>query len=518
MTYIVSATSTSETPIFQKSDATQDNHRPMRVPLTIEPGEVIAETYEVLGVCGQGGMAKVYVANQLKLDRKVAIKVLNPELSTDETFIQGFDREAKVLAELSHPNIITVFDRGYHKGLYYVVMEYVDGVSLEEWIKDRKLKREDWCRIVVSFAKGFDYIHRKGIVHMDVKPSNILMTSDGHIKIMDFGISQKIDGEKTVVLGNSSVGTHRYMAPEQYDGSGDIDERTDVYSLAILIFRMLTGEFPAPGGPPASKTNPVLPEAVDAILWRGMAAKKAERYSRVAEFASDLLKVLLPKAGVLPAKGAAPLAGAPPTPLSRASSSSVLYGSDFRQSAPAAQGPAKADAKPANGVLKWTGLAATALLTLAAGLFAFGYATGQFAFAEPSPARPAETPGEAAPAVAPAVAPASAAAAGERTLGLTVNLKPGIYLYRFYYEPDVWTEDSLNPNARVVEGFRNSVFEVPSSFAERKLPETEWPRVDSQTGEVTFRIEDSKHPGRVYVRGSFNQWNLDPRFRMSAVQ
>ena len=211
-------------------------------PVLVSPEEIAARLpqYEILEFLGRGGMGVVYKARQTALDREVAIKVLAGQWQGDEDFAERFEREAKTLAHMSHPNIVTVHDFGDAEGLYYIVMEYVDGVNLRDLLSDGKMEPEQALAIVPPICEALEYAHGKGVVHRDIKPENLLLDREGRIKIADFGIASLAGTTKEV------SGTPSYMAPEQENGS--VDRRADIYALGVVLYEMLTGERPAKDG------------------------------------------------------------------------------------------------------------------------------------------------------------------------------------------------------------------------------------------------------------------------------
>jgi serine/threonine-protein kinase len=192
-------------------------------------------------------MGAVYKARQLGLDRWVALKILPPDASRDPAFAQRFGREARALAKLNHPHIVSVFDSGQAGGLYYFVMEYVDGVNLREAIQTSELGPQEAMAIVPQLCDALQYAHDEGIVHRDIKPENVLLDKKGGVKIADFGLARLLDqsNENFTLTGTHQVmGTPRYMAPEQMKQSHEVDHRADIYSLGVVFYEMLTGELP----------------------------------------------------------------------------------------------------------------------------------------------------------------------------------------------------------------------------------------------------------------------------------
>ena len=210
-------------------------------------GETIAERYELEIVVGQGGMSTVYKAHDSLLERNVALKVLHQQYNEDEDFVERFKHEARSVAQLQHPNIVTVIDRGEEDGRQYIVFEFIDGENLKELVvRKGRLDVRDALEIALETAHGLAFAHERGLIHRDVKPQNVLLNGDGRAKVTDFGIARSLDVEHGVTQTGTILGTSNYIAPEQASGQ-PVDAHTDVYSLGIVLYEMLTGEVPFPG-------------------------------------------------------------------------------------------------------------------------------------------------------------------------------------------------------------------------------------------------------------------------------
>ncbi|MCX7681466.1 MAG: protein kinase [Anaerolineae bacterium] len=260
---------------------------------------------------GSGGMAEVYKAYHPGLDRYVAIKVLHPFLAEEEDFLTRFQREARSVATFRHPNIVQVYDFDFDPEThsYYMVMEFVDGPNLKTRLRElgeagELMPLEEAVHIALSVADALDYAHRHGMVHRDIKPANIMLTSNGQVILSDFGIARMVN-TTTLTASGAMVGTPAYMAPEQ--GLGKVgDKRSDIYSLGVVLYQMVTGKLPfdadtplgivlkhinAPLTPP-TLLNPALPPGIEAVITRALAKDPDQRYQSAADFAADLRRAL----------------------------------------------------------------------------------------------------------------------------------------------------------------------------------------------------------------------------------
>jgi serine/threonine protein kinase len=202
------------------------------------------ERYEILQTLGQGGMGVVYLARQKKLDRLVAIKAISPYLAQEPEIRERFAAEASVLARLSHPNIVTLYDYIEEPDALYLVMEYVEGKPLSEILKAGPLPLESIRKYFTQILDAFAYAHSKGVIHRDIKPSNIIITSQGQVKILDFGVAKILSSDHSQTRTGMRLGTLMYMSPEQVKGEKTLDARSDIYSLGVVLFEMLTGRPP----------------------------------------------------------------------------------------------------------------------------------------------------------------------------------------------------------------------------------------------------------------------------------
>ena len=273
----------------------------------MEPNEtprIFSERYELNHLIARGGMAEVYRAHDRLLDRPVALKVLFPELSVDRSFVERFRREAQAAANLSHPNIVPVFDWGEDTGTYFIVMEFIDGRPLSAILKTAgPLSADRTADIGAHVAAALGYAHKHGVIHRDVKPGNVLITDEGQVKVTDFGIARAINTEESLTQTGAVMGTATYFSPEQAEGMG-VDARSDIYSLGVVLFEMATGRPPFLGDtpvavaskhvrdhPPAPRElNPAIPPTFEAIILKAMAKNPEHRYATAEDLRADLLR------------------------------------------------------------------------------------------------------------------------------------------------------------------------------------------------------------------------------------
>lgn len=251
--------------------------------------------YEVGTVLGRGAMGTVYRARQISLDRPVALKLMSSDLVSQHEFILRFKREAAALASLAHHNVVAIIDQGNVDQNWYFVMEYVDGPTLRRVLSQRTLRLSQALDLAVQIGRGLDYAHSKGVVHRDLKPENVLLADggpEGHIaKICDFGLADILYSDRSYVnLTGSriSMGTVNYMAPEQRQDAGRVDQRADVYSFGVLIYEMFTGELPLGRFAEPSKKNKALDGRVDPVIMRALEPDARRRYPRVREIVDVL--------------------------------------------------------------------------------------------------------------------------------------------------------------------------------------------------------------------------------------
>jgi serine/threonine protein kinase len=288
--------------------------------------EIIAHAFpnlEILELLGAGGMGAVYKARQKHLDRFVALKIMLPEMAKDAGFAERFTREARTLAKLNHPNLVTIHDFGESNGLFYFIMEFVDGVNLRQLIRDKTLTPEQALALVPKICDALQFAHDAGVMHRDIKPDNILVDKTGRVKIADFGlakISGHVQGDVTLTGTGMKLGTLRYMAPEQLEDSGaTVDHRADIYALGVVFYEMLTGELPL--GRFALPSQKVQVDVrLDEIVLHALEKEPARRYQHASEIKTDVENVTgksLPRAVVAKEKTAKDAAPDPAEPLPR---------------------------------------------------------------------------------------------------------------------------------------------------------------------------------------------------------
>jgi serine/threonine-protein kinase len=264
--------------------------------------------YELHRRLGRGGMAEVYLARDQQLNRPVAVKVLFPALATDAGFVERFRREAQAAANLQHPNIVSVFDWGEANGTYFIVMEYVEGHTLADTIRDEgRLHPDRAAEVTADIAAALGFAHRNRVVHRDVKPGNVLITPDGGVKVADFGIARALSdsSDQNLTKTGSVMGTATYFSPEQARGA-PVDPRSDLYSLGVVLYEMITGSPPFAGDSavaiaykhvqenpmPPRRIDPALPETLEAITLKCLAKNPANRYPTAQDLRADLRRYL----------------------------------------------------------------------------------------------------------------------------------------------------------------------------------------------------------------------------------
>ncbi|HSR47197.1 MAG TPA: protein kinase [Anaerolineales bacterium] len=262
--------------------------------MTFAMGENVGP-YRVTEQLGQGGMATVYKAYHAALDRYVALKVLHPAFLQDPNFTKRFEREAKAVARLEHPNIVPVYDFSEHGGQPYLVMKYIEGDTLKARLRSGSLAKEEGLRIVEAAGAALSYAHKRGVLHRDIKPSNILLSSDGMIYLADFGLARMAEAGESTLSADVMLGTPQYISPEQARGERDLDVGTDIYSFGVVLYEMVVGRVPFNADTPfsiihdhiykplplPSKINPRVPPEVERVLLKALAKDRGDRFASI---------------------------------------------------------------------------------------------------------------------------------------------------------------------------------------------------------------------------------------------
>ncbi len=262
-------------------------------------GEIVGQ-YQLIELLGQGGMATVFKAYHARLDRYVAIKALHPAFTEDPNFLARFEREAQLVARLEHPNIVPVYDFSEHEGRPYLVMKFVEGETLKDRMKEGALSPGLIYEVVSRVGAALRYAHSRGIVHRDVKPSNVLLGEDGHIYLADFGLARIAEAGESTISSDMMLGTPQYISPEQAMGRRDLDQRTDIYSFGVMIYEMFVGKVPFSADTPYSiihdhiytplplprQENPEVPEAIECVLIKALEKKREDRYQSIEDMVS----------------------------------------------------------------------------------------------------------------------------------------------------------------------------------------------------------------------------------------
>ena len=251
--------------------------------------------YRITEQLGQGGMATVYKAYHAALDRYVALKVLHPAFHEDKSFIMRFQREARVVAKLEHPNIVPVYDYAEHEMRPYLVMKFIEGDTLKAHLNQGPLTSNEINQVVDSIGAALAYAHKQGILHRDIKPSNVMIANDGIMYLADFGLARIAEAGESTMSSDSIMGTPQYISPEQAMGKKDLDEGTDIYSFGVMLYEMVVGQVPFSGDTPFSvihdhiytplpmprAINPNIPESVERVLLKALAKDRLDRYDSV---------------------------------------------------------------------------------------------------------------------------------------------------------------------------------------------------------------------------------------------
>ncbi len=281
--------------------------------MAFTPGETVG-SYRIIEKLGHGGMATVYKAYHAPLDRDVAIKVLHPAFKNDPQFFARFQREARIVAKLEHSNIVPVYDFSEHEGEPYLVMRYVQGDTLKPHLQNGPLSPAETMRIMRPVCNALAYAHDQGVLHRDIKPSNVMLTPDGGVYLTDFGLARMVQAGESTLSQDMMVGTPQYISPEQAQGERDLDGRTDIYSLGVVLFEMLTGSVPFSGDTPfavvhdhiykplplPSAVNPDIAPQVEKVILRALVKDKNERFEKVQDLWQALEEALGPQVAQAP--------------------------------------------------------------------------------------------------------------------------------------------------------------------------------------------------------------------------
>ena len=296
--------------------------------MSLKLGETVG-SYQVISQLGQGGMATVYKAYHASLDRYVALKVLHPAFKEDVTFHARFQREARVLAKLEHAHIVPIYDFAEHEGQPYLVMKYIEGDTLKSRLINGPATLTETLHVVDAVGSALAYAHKQGILHRDIKPSNIIITPDDTYYLSDFGLARIASAGESTLSQDTLLGTPNYISPEQAQGLADLDGRTDIYSLGVVLYEMIVGRVPFSGDtpfsvihdhiysplPPPSVVNPSISEPLEKFLLKALAKDRSDRFADAAALVTAFHQIVTdPLAGAIqPATANAPIPIADPT-------------------------------------------------------------------------------------------------------------------------------------------------------------------------------------------------------------
>jgi serine/threonine protein kinase len=318
--------------------------QPRFVPPTIEELAAKFPQLEIMEFVGQGGMGAVYKVRQKQLDRIVALKILPPQAATDSGFARRFTREARAMAKLNHPHIVTLYEFGQAEGLFFFLMEFVDGLNLQQLLQRGRVPAKDALAIVPQICDALQFAHQQGIVHRDIKPGNILLSKEGRVKIADFGVAKIVAegrdeagaGEKAAPITSmltqvgSVVGTPQYMAPEQLaTPPAEVDHRVDIYALGVVFYQLLTGELPGDQLQPPSKRVQI-DVRLDEVVMQALEKNPRQRYQSVGEMKTAVETIAAATGAAPRAAGASPNSGPEAPPVNPETLAAEILARDYQ--------------------------------------------------------------------------------------------------------------------------------------------------------------------------------------------
>jgi serine/threonine protein kinase len=274
--------------------------------MSFQVGETVGR-YRIIEQLGQGGMATVFKAYHAELDRFVALKVLHPAFLEDSSFLARFQREARLVAKIDHPNIVPIYDYAEHEGRPYLVMKFIEGETLKARLERGQIPQSEIQTIVEAVGAALSYAHKQGILHRDMKPSNVLLADDGHIYLADFGLARIAQSGESTLTSDMILGTPQYISPEQALGKKDLDEGTDIYSFGVMLYELVVGKVPFSADTPFSiihdhiysplpmphTVNPAVSEDVERVLLKTLSKERGDRYKDVKSLVAAFVEALL---------------------------------------------------------------------------------------------------------------------------------------------------------------------------------------------------------------------------------
>jgi len=540
-------------PSASKSNEEKEKH-------LLKQGDQLDQSFEIIELIGTGGMSEVYRAKQLRLGRVVAIKVLLESHSQKDSSRKKFQEEADMLARLSHPNITSVLDRGEYNGIPYLVLEYIDGKTVDIHIVEKLLTPELWIRVIDSCCEAISYIHEVGLVHLDIKPSNIMIDTKGIVKLADFGIARLLSADDDKKNKKTYSGTMNYMSPEQRQNSLDLDHRADIFALSVTFYKMLTRRYPESKYISVKRHNASLDTKIDDVLKKGMAEKPEDRYQSVRELCDELIACLvveqipsvtrrrlssssqiLPKIKNL--DGPPKKKNQEPKIEQKKENTKTKVSEPQKDKKSTKPAPIESKANSAKSPVFRTKnmlIASVAFILICTG--AVIYFGSSSSLADPGNTKSQTASGDTqntpsttsnlnpqsssstnstvkqtpqTPAPAPFFVPTSS-----RDLNregnwsyLITYLSEGTYQYYIVDENGKKYHDSLNPQATQNGQHTVSEFSIPGGSVDAEGNRSEWPKVEDVSGEVVFRFQNNTYQ-KVYVIGSFNNWQSSAEYEL----